>query len=329
MSDPNPPLAQPEISFAELKAALEGKPSEPAPVAAPEPAPSEPAAVEPAPVAEVAEQPETDQEPVQEQEPEETDPANKRKAGLEKRFSKLTAQRDAAQERADRLERELAEAKKPQPGPIPAAPAQAETPTGKPIAPTEPDPDNFQGTFEELQAAQKKFRKDILDYTEKLTDWKIEQRDAIKRAKEAETAYAAEAQKIGQTWEQRKAKLAESKPEIEEAIEEVGVVITPAIGQMVMANEKGPEIVLYIHEHPEIKTQLQSVMGNPIQAAAIIGRVEAQLVSTKAPEPKPAPKPLPKPPVVVGHPATPAAVDLQTAEFSQAKKEYERLGLKF
>ena len=329
MEESNTPVVQPEISFAELKAALEGKTAEPTPVVVPEPKTSEPPTPAIEPVVVAAEPIEAGQDPAPQQEPEETKPKNETPEWVEKRISKLTAKNHAAEERAERAERELSELKKAQTGPTPTPPPQAEPQVGKPIAPTEPDPDNFQGTFEELQAAQKKFRKDILDYTEKLTDWKIEQRDAIKRAKDAETAYAAEAQKIGQTWEQRKAKLAESKPEIEEAIEEVGVVITPAIGQMVMANEKGPEIVLYIHEHPEIKTQLQSVMGNPIQAAAIIGRVEAQLVSTKVPEPKPAPKPLPKPPVVVGHPATPAAVDLQTAEFSQAKKEYERLGLKF
>lgn len=86
----------------------------------------------------------------------------------------------------------------------------------------------------------------------------------------------------------------------------------PVIGEVVMASDVGPQIAVHLSKHPDELVRISRLP--PTQAAAAIGRIEAQLASkANAPAPKPAarkPSNAPPPPNPVGSAVPPSADDL-------------------
>lgn len=240
-------------------------------------------------------------------------PEEKHESAIDKRFRKLAAQRDEARQRAEKAERELA-AKSTPPGPAaqPVTEAQPVTATTKPAP---PDPSKWTGTWEELEAAK-------LDYVEKLTDWKAGERER----KAATERQQAEARTLHTTWEAKSKAFGEDNPDFEDAIANIGPLVTRAgVADLIKESDVGPEMVLYLHTHPSEVTRMGACKTQAALAREL-GKLEAQLsapVSKDTPAPA-AKKPLPKPPTSVGA-GQPATVDLDKCDMRSFKREVGKL----
>jgi len=298
----------PTPSFAELRAMVSAEP--PAPAAAEPKTESSvtPAAVEPA----------VEPKPAAASEPVTPEPVVKTESAIDRRFSKLSRQRDEARQREEATRRELEALKAAQPGPAAATPAEPAkvAAVSKPVP---PDPGKWTGTWEELETAK-------LEYAEKLADYKVA--EALKTRDQAEQNRQTEAAQktVHAKWEERAAATLEKHPDFQDAIEEIGPFVTKAgVADLIKQSEVGPEIVLYLHQHADEAMKIAK-LGNPVAIAREIGRLEHQLTpasKTAAPAPKAA---LPKPPAsVAGGGSAAASVDLNSCDMATFKREAGRL----
>jgi hypothetical protein len=320
-----------DISWEELRSArLEKEPAaasaEPTPAAeptagAPPATEAEPTPAEPAPANE-AEQ--TEEEKQAAAEAAEAAKGAKKKKSIQQRISELTAEKyRSAQERAE-LERELEELRKKvapaDPGPATAAPAGE----AKPAKPVRPDPEKFDGTSDEFVQAYAKYEADLDKWADSVAEWESRRKLEESRAA-AEKADREKAQKtLNDSWSARYSAAAEANPDVIDAVNELGGLISSKLmADTIMESEIGPEIVLHMHENPEVLEAFKATT-NTTQAARLIGRVEAQILSVKSqkqtPATKPPAPPLPKPPVAVGTGGTPVDVDLEKCDFATYKK---------
>lgn len=188
----------------------------------------------------------------------------KKKGGFQKRIDKLTAKATAAEARAAELERLLADKTAAKPGEKPAAPAAAQD--GKPLA----------ASFDSYE-----------EYTEALTDWKLDQRAQAETAKAAQQAQQAQQQELGKKWNAGVETLREKYDDFDDIIE-AEVSVTPAMQQAVLESEIGPELAYYLGKHPEEAARIAAL--SPASTARELGKIEAKLtVETAAPNKKPQP----------------------------------------
>ncbi len=238
-------------------------------------------------------------------------PEDKHESAIDKRFRKLAQQRDEARQRAEKAERELA-AKSTQPGPAaqPVTEAQPATATTKPAP---PDPSKWTGTWEELEAAK-------LDYVEKLTDWKAGERERAQQTRERQ----AQAQTLHKTWEQKSEAFGKDNPDFEEAIQNIGPKVTQAgVADLIKESPVGPEMVLYLHQHPEEAARMGQCKTQ-VSLARELGKLEAQLSAPVSNTTAPAKAKLPKPPTSVGA-GSPASVDLDKCDMRSFRREIGKL----
>lgn len=239
------------------------------------------------------------------------EPEHKSESSIDKRFRKLASQRDEARQRAEKAERELA-AKSTPPGPAaqPVTEAQPATATTKPAP---PDPSKWTGTWEELEAAK-------LDYVEKLTDWKAGERER----KAATERQQAEARTLHTTWEAKSKAFGEDNPDFEDAIANIGPLVTRAgVADLIKESDVGPEMVLYLHTHPSEVTRMGACKTQAALAREL-GKLEAQLSAPVSNTTAPAKAKLPKPPTSVGA-GSPASIDLDKCDMRSFKREVGKL----
>ncbi len=240
---------------------------------------------------------------------------------------KAEAAEREAEELRQRLEAIQAPAKpaseeppKPEEKPSPTKPAfQFDEP--KPQAPNK---DDFELIDDLLVANQK--------YAEELAEWSAKKAVAESNFQAAERAKQATAQRAFQqaheVWTKRVDEVAKTNPVIQEAIKEVGPFLTSAGQQaLIMKSEVGPDILLYLKEHPD-ETMAMARMGHPTPIAYALGRIEQKILASKqAPNPKPETPPdeelTPPPKVAGGQTAAPKAVDLNDPELSTADWQSE------
>ena len=252
-----------------------------------------------APVAEPEMQPASETAPV-------TEPEKHGESAIDKRFRKLAQQRDEARQRAEKAERELA-SKTPGPEATPATEAPPAAPAS--TKPVPPDPSKWTGTWEALEAAK-------LDYVEQLTDWKVGERDRAKQTEQLQ----AQAKTLHTTWEAKSQAFAKDNPEFEDAIQTIGPRVTQAgVADLIKESPVGPEMVLYLYQHPE-ESQRMGNCKTQVALARELGKLEAQLSTPVTPTPTAAKKPLPKPPASVGG-GSPATVDLDKCDMRTFKRE--------
>lgn len=112
-------------------------------------------------------------------------------------------------------------------------------------------------------------------YYEALTDWKVEQR----LKSEKETAAQAELRKAQEKqvaeYRAKAAEFAKSTPDFEEVIEEADVAVTPALQQVLLESDMGPQIAYYLAKNPE-EASKASKMGL-IELSRLVGRIEAKI----------------------------------------------------
>lgn len=213
------------------------------------------APAEAAPVAEPTEQ-QNQSEPVAENE---AATEEKKNPKLEKRFSEITKQREAAREEA-RKEREARES-------LEVRLRELETkvqPTQK-VEAEEPKPEQFS---------------DMYEYAKALTDYRVEQRLQEEKVRESQAKAEAERQKVINTWADRVKSAKAEMPDFEDMVGSADVVVSNEVRDAIFESEVGPRILYHLAENPEIAEKLQSLTVTG--ALRAIGKLEAQFEKIEA-----------------------------------------------
>jgi hypothetical protein len=213
------------------------------------------APAEAAPVAEPTEQ-QSQSEPVAENE---AATEEKKNPKLEKRFSEITKQREAAREEA-RKEREARES-------LEVRLRELETkvqPTQK-VEAEEPKPEQFS---------------DMYEYAKALTDYRVEQRLQEEKVRESQAKAETERQKVINTWADRVKSAKAEMPDFEDMVGSADVVVSNEVRDAIFESEVGPRILYHLAENPEIAEKLQSLTVTG--ALRAIGKLEAQFEKIEA-----------------------------------------------
>lgn len=225
----------------------------------------------------------------------------KKKGGFQRKIDKLTARERAANERAERLEAELAALKGAAAVKKPDQVETAKAADGK------PDPNKFESYDE---------------YVEKLTEWKLEQKEAKERQAKLESEHKSKLQ----THHDRERAFAEKTDDYKELLADVNYLkgIPGGASEVIVTSEIGPEIMYELAKNPKELERIKTL--SDAAAAAAIGKIEARL--SKPAEVKPEPKKItsaPKPPTPVGTGRGTVAKSLEDAAKSGDFASYERI----
>lgn len=212
-----------------------------------------------------------DAEPVVEQNGSEPEPDKEPATGekkqnpkLEKRFSELTKQREAARQDAER-ERQAREA-------LEARLQELES-KANPQKSDEPDPKPDPAQFN-----------DALEYAEALAEWtadkKMRERDQAELARKAQEEQSRMRQKFQERLEQAKKEL----PDYEEMIASSDVAVSQPVTDAIIESDVGPQVLYYLAENPDFARGLaeKSIMAQ----LRAIGRLEAKFEKTETPKVK-------------------------------------------
>jgi hypothetical protein len=192
--------------------------------------------------------------------PEESQPS--RPSSRQRRIDKLT------RENAE-LQRLLAEARTQQgaearTAPPPAPPVEAPAVPGRPVL------KDFQ-TLEE--------------YTEALTEWKLNQREAAQRAENEKRSAEAAAKALQDNWAAKDAAAAKAHPDYRELMDATEIPEGPGVlaaRQALLEEDNGAEILYWLASRP---AELKRVAALPPMKAVIeIGKLAAALASPSSPE---------------------------------------------
>jgi hypothetical protein len=174
---------------------------------------------------------------------------------LERRFSEITKQREEARKEAQR-EREARESLEARLRDLEAKaqPQKAETEVEQ-----EPKPEQFS---------------DMYEYQQALVDYRVDQRLAEEKQKEAQAKANAERDKMLNVWSDRVKAAKAEIPDFEDMVGSADVVISNEVRDAIFESEVGPRILYHLAENPEIADKLK---GMTLTAALRqIGKLEAQ-----------------------------------------------------
>jgi hypothetical protein len=130
------------------------------------------------------------------------------------------------------------------------------------------------------------------EYVDKLTDWKIEQREAARQKQEAELHQKAAQQTRAESWNEKVEAARDKYEDFDDVIESITTPITPAMQEAIMESGIGTDIAYHLAQHPKEIQRIAKL--SPMQAAIEIGKLEAKLTApvekkkpavSKAPEP--------------------------------------------
>lgn len=180
---------------------------------------------------------------------------------LEKRFSELTKQREAARQEAER-ERQAREALEARLKDLEAkvSPQKSEEPDPK------PDPSQFN---------------DAIEYAEALAEWtadkKMRERDQAEMARKVQEEQSRMRQKFQERLEQAKSEL----PDYEEMIASSDVSVSQPVTDAIIESDVGPQILYYLAENPDFARGLaEKSITSQLRA---IGRLEAKFEKSEPP----------------------------------------------
>jgi hypothetical protein len=243
---------------------------------------------------------------------------SKRQQAINERIRESVERGTAAErERADRLERELADLKR---GAQPAKPAEAPPPAD--AGPAEPD---FEKDFEsQVGTKYDSYGKAVQAFNRAYHQWtKDTEAHAAKatQAKEAETATARAAETRIQTFLERETAFAAAHPEYDAATRDLRAQLNPdmPLTQALLESEHAPALIHHFAQHPDDLTRI-GVLGQTNLPAALraIGKLEATFDTAGA---SPATTPaLPTRKTVSDAPAPPTTLGTRSAEPADQKE---------
>ncbi len=196
-----------------------------------------------------------------------TDEQKKPNPKLERRFSEITKQREAAREEArrEREQRESLEARLKELESRVNPPAQAEADElGQ-----EPKPEQFSDMYE--------YAKALAEYT---ADKKLMERDNQEKARKA----AAEQEARFKTWADRVNAAKTNLPDFDDMVQSSDVRVSDPVRDAIIESENGPQILYYLAENSEFAKKLADM--SVVSAVREIGKIEARFIR-EAPEVKP------------------------------------------
>ena len=204
---------------------------------------------------------EPDQAPEQ-SEPKSEDEARtgKQNPKLEKRFSEITKQREAAREEAKR-EREARES-------LEAKVAELERRTQPQqrveALDEEPKPEQFNDAFEYARA--------LAEYS---AEQALKNRDRV----ELEKKYQAEHDKLIEVWNDRLETTKKELPDYQDMIESSDVMVSDQVRDALLESDAGPRILYHLAENPDYAEKLSKM--TVISALREIGKLEARFEKTE------------------------------------------------
>ena len=216
---------------------------------------------------------------------------------IERRFSEITKQREAAREEA-RKEREAREALEARLKELEAK-AQPKAAQAEPdaIGP-EPKPEEFNDMFE--------YAKALAEYT---ADKKLMERDQAEAERKTQEARA----QFEQNWAKRVDAARQQMPDFDDMIQSSDVAVSDPVRDAIMESDVGPQILYHLAENPEFAQELGK--KSVISALREIGKLEARF--EKAEQPQAASEPAAKPAVAKSKapaPITPIRGAVSTVE---------------
>ena len=188
----------------------------------------------------------------------EAKPAEERKQNpkIERRFSEITKQREAAKQEAERerqarvdLENKVRELESK------LNPA--------PVEPVESDPKPKAEQFS-----------DMFEYAEALADWTADKRFKEEKAKEVAAKVEQERAKTMETWANRVNDFRGKTPDFDEMVQSADVVVSNEVRDAIFDSDVGPQILYHLAENPDVASKLQGMTA--IGALRMIGKLEAK-----------------------------------------------------
>jgi hypothetical protein len=177
---------------------------------------------------------------------------------IERRFSEITKQREAAREEA-RKEREAREALEVRLKDLEAR-TQPKAAKAEPDAlGPEPKPEEFNDMFE--------YAKALAEYT---ADKKLMERDRAEGERKAQEAR----QQFEQSWAKRIDQARKTMPDFDEMIQSSEVAVSDPVRDAIMDSDVGPQILYHLAENPDFAQELGK--KTVISALREIGRLEAR-----------------------------------------------------
>ena len=179
---------------------------------------------------------------------------------LERRFSEITKQREEARKEAQR-EREARESLEAR---LRDLESKAQPQKADPLVEQEPKPEQFS---------------DMYEYQQALVDYRVDQRLAEEKQREAQAKANAERDKMINVWADRVKSAKAEIPDFDDMVGSADVVVSNEVRDAIFESEVGPRILYHLAENPEIANELQ---GMTLTAALRrIGRLEAQFEKTE------------------------------------------------
>ena len=173
---------------------------------------------------------------------------------LEKRFSEITKQREAARAEAqtEREARQQLESKL-------RDYEERAKPKAEPKSDEEPQPNQFS---------------DMYEYAKALTDYRVDQRMNEEKQKEVQAKVQAERDKVINTWAKRVESAKSEMPDFEDMVGSADVAVSNVVRDALCESEVGPRILYHLAENPDIAEKLAGMTLT--RALATIGKLEGQ-----------------------------------------------------
>lgn len=163
-------------------------------------------------------------------------------------------ERLAAEKRADALEQENTELKQKS---RPALVAEK----------TQPKPEDFTT---------------VAEYTDALTDWKVDKKFAEREQQQADAKAKADAEAVTKAFQTRLAAAIKEIPDYQEVIDGSDAIARHHILNYLIESDIGPKLQYHLAKNPDVLDRLNQL--SPIKAIAELGKLETKL--EKAPEQK-------------------------------------------
>lgn len=175
---------------------------------------------------------------------------------LEKRFSEITKQREAARaeaqrerERSESLESRLRELEQR------SAPQQTTVQSSD----QEPQPSQFNDAFE--------YAKALAEYS---TDKALRERDK----QDADRKANEERSKVLETWSQKIEAAKSEMPDFDEMVQSADVAVPDYVRDAIIDSDVGPKVLYHLAENPDYARKISEM--NPAKALRELGRLEAR-----------------------------------------------------
>jgi hypothetical protein len=122
----------------------------------------------------------------------------------------------------------------------------------------------------------------VAEYTDALTDWKVDKKFAEREQAAAEAKAKAEAEAVTKAFQTRLAAAIKEIPDYQEVIDSSEAIARHHILNYLIESDIGPKLQYHLAKNPELLDRLNQL--SPIKAIAELGKLETKL--EKAPEPK-------------------------------------------